>query len=250
MINKMRMHQRRENIVLMLTGTVCPNTADVLTITDPETRRQQYIDAIAFYLHNTPYKLVFSENSGTSLAGFFPESERLEFLVFQSQPVVPDRGKGYKELEIIDYCLQNSKLLDPHSIIVKITGRLKILNLNKLLKPFDRSVLLKDHLIMSNIYQRSKMDSRCFLFTRTFWPYLQQQKEFINTNYSFERALWQAVLNFKRENRGNYLQFSKPLRIEGVSGGFGIDYKHGNIKALAKRVEHCLRPFVFPEIFK
>ena len=55
-------------VVLLLTGCVQPNIKnDVLAIKDVETRKNQYLEAIDWYIKNTPYKIVFCENSGYDL---------------------------------------------------------------------------------------------------------------------------------------------------------------------------------------
>ncbi|HEY9183687.1 MAG TPA: hypothetical protein VIM94_00020 [Salegentibacter sp.] len=240
----------KKEIILLLTGTIQPNSADVLAVKDPEIRKKHYLEAISFYLANTPYKIVFSENSGNSLAGNFPESNRLEFLTFHSPSSSPDRGKGYKELEIIEYTLRNSGFIKDSSIILKITGRLKVLNINKIVRPaIDRS-LSQEGLVFSNIYKRLKMDSRCFMFTKGFWPYLRESGRSINLGFSFEKALWQAVVEFKTQGKGFYNQFPHPLRIQGISGGFGMPYKHGALIIFAKQLKHFLNPYTYPEILR
>ncbi len=244
------MNGGKKDIILLLTGTIQPNSKDVLAITDPGVRKQHYIEAISYYLAVTPYKIVFSENSGTSLAQYFPKSDRLEFLVFKSPVITPDKGKGWKELEIIEYSLNNSRLIGSESLIIKITGRLKVLNINKIVAPAIKIIFPNNKLVLSNIYRKLKMDSRCFLFTKEFWPYLRKHGEYINLSFSFEKALWQAVVEFKMDGKGIYKQFNQPLRINGISGGFGIPYKDGDLIMLAKQLRHFLNPIAYPEILK
>ena len=240
----------RTDIILLLTGTIERNSSDVLAVKDPEIRKQQYLDAISFYLNHTSFKIIFAENSGNSLAKDFAESDRLEFISFNSPKISPDRGKGYKELEIMNYAIKNSRFIRNSSLIVKITGRLKVLNINKIVgftHNFDYS---NNGLILSNIYKRLKMDSRCFLFSIDFWPYLQENGKAINVDFSFEKALWKAIVDFKNKGRGTYRQFSQPLRIKGISGGFGMPYKHGGLIIFAKKLKHYLNFYTYSEILK
>ena len=90
----------------------------------------------------------------------------------------------------------------------------------------------------------------CFLFTKKFWPYLLKHGSFIGLSYSFEKALWQAVVEFKYDGVGICKQFYQPLKIQGISGGFGTPYNDGNIIMLAKRVRHFFNPIKYPEILK
>ena len=91
------MKKRNNSLVILLTGTINPNTQDILSIKDPEVRKKQYIEAISFYLKETNFNIIFAENSATSLEEYFPENRRIEFLTFSSPLTVPDRGKGWKE---------------------------------------------------------------------------------------------------------------------------------------------------------
>lgn len=58
-----------KKITIFLTGCINPNTKEGLAISDAAVRKQQYIDAIKWYLANTPYRIVFCENSGTDISG-------------------------------------------------------------------------------------------------------------------------------------------------------------------------------------
>lgn len=60
----------KHRVVLMLTGCVAPNIKnDVLAVTDINTRKKQYLEAIQWYAANTPFKIIFCENSGYDLRG-------------------------------------------------------------------------------------------------------------------------------------------------------------------------------------
>lgn len=58
-----------KTITILLTGCIHPNTKDALVINDADVRKKQYMDAIHWYLVNTPYNIVFCENSGTDISG-------------------------------------------------------------------------------------------------------------------------------------------------------------------------------------
>ena len=96
-----------------------------LVVNNADTRKQQYLDAIHWYLNNTPYHIVFCENSGTvislsELAMRGHDGARLEILTYTSQPTIPERGKGYKEMEIIEYAFLHSAYLSKADIIIKV----------------------------------------------------------------------------------------------------------------------------------
>lgn len=99
-------------VILLLTGCIKPNVTDKIVWSNPEVRKQQYVDAINWYLENTPYKLIFAENSGTDISSNFRMYEsRTEFLTYESMPTVPDRSRSYKEMEILEYVYEHSEFL-------------------------------------------------------------------------------------------------------------------------------------------
>lgn len=228
-----------EECLLLLTGTIQPNTQQTVKLIDGNERRKQYIDAIDFYLQKTNFKLLFVENSGNDISDRFQGYEsRIEFLTYVSQPTVPDRGKGYKEMEILNYAMNTSKFINDINYIIKITGRLKILNINYLLQHNDR---LFKTAVVSNIYKLGKMDSRFFLFNKKFWPYLKDKGEKIDINYSFEQALWLATKIYCVESEKKlYRQFSSPLLVKGTSGSFDTPYYRGFLLELIKKIRHRL----------
>lgn len=169
------MINRKKDIVLLLTGTIFPNSFTTLKITDPEERKGQYISAIKYYLENSDARIVFSENSGTCLEEYFPgQSENLEFINFVSEAVTPDRGKGYKEMEIINESMNRSVFIKESKGIIKITGRLKVLNIRRLILSVRKRSMEDGGLVLCNIYKKHKMDSRCFFYTQDFWSLLKK----------------------------------------------------------------------------
>lgn len=241
------MGEFKNKIVILLTGTIHPNTRDILAVKDPETRKKQYLEAISFYLEKTDFNIIFTENSGTYIGNYFKGNKRIEFLTFLSSDTSPDRGKGWKELEIIDYSIKNSKFVHSGVSVVKITGRLKVLDINSIGQQVRRLKSGLDNFVLCNVYKAFKMDSRCFAFTLDFWPVLFRHGQSINLHYSFERALWKAICEYDLLNNGKYMQFNHPLRIRGISGGLGMPYNHGVFLTMIKRVRHF---FMVPLIYK
>ena len=113
----------KNNIAILMTGTINPNSFATLALINPEIRRAQYIEAIKFYLEKTNLNIVFTENSGCSIEKEFEnnkDKDRLEFLIYKSEPTIPDKGKGAKELEIINYAFNQSKFISESKAIIKI----------------------------------------------------------------------------------------------------------------------------------
>lgn len=234
-----------KNIILLLTATIKPNSFDTLVLIDPNVRREQYIESLTYYLHTTNFKIVFVENSGESLSNyFFQYIHRIEFLTYDSKFEIIDRGKGFKEVEIINFAMENSSFISGSDIIIKITGRLNILNINRLSKWFIQSNRFQKNMVACNIYKTSKMDSRCFIFTKNFWCFMQLRGIKIDLKYSFESALWDAVKDYVTQNKYAFKQLPEPLRIKGISGGFGNSYYDTYFIYIIKKIKHkMLLPF-------
>ena len=245
------MNEIEDDIVILLTAAIKPNSFATLALKDSDIRKKQYIDALNFYLIRTRCNIVFTENSGESLEMEFESyKNRLEFITYISLPDNPDKGKGAKELEIINHALTNSKFIAKSIAVVKITGRLKVLNINELYEDFMFINQKQKKLLTCNVYKTTRMDSRCFFFTKDFWPYLKKKGESINLKYSFEQALWDSGLAYMQDGFF-YKQFKRPVRISGISGGFGTSYDDSFIIALIKRVRHYFRaPYFYMKMNK
>lgn len=102
------------NKVILLTACVNPNGMSNTAIQDIDIRKQQYKDAIDFYLRRTDYGIVFVENSSTDMSQGYcvPISKgRLEMITFEGNNYDRKLGKGYGEAMIIDYVFKHSRLL-------------------------------------------------------------------------------------------------------------------------------------------
>lgn len=131
--------------VLLITGCIKPNpNAFQLSLTDVNLRLQQYIDCIKWSVEFTRFvNIVFVENSGYPIDNGLIEfankrRKRLEWLSFTgNEKMIASCGKGYGEGEIIEYALKNSVLLKEATYFCKLTGRLKVDNVNQFIKLAD-----------------------------------------------------------------------------------------------------------------
>lgn len=229
------------DFIILLTATITPNSYSKLKITEPKVRKQQYLETLNFYIQKTNFKIVFAENSGDPLYEFPLLPERIEYLTFKSEPIEPDRGKAYKELELIDFALKNSEFIQKAKGIAKITGRLKVLNFNRLSAKFLKLSMKYDHLVYANSYKLNNMDSRCFFFTLDFWPYQRNTGKNITLLYNFELSLWDSIRQYNRVNGKSYIPFYEPLRIKGKSGFSGHEYKHNLVIHYARFIRNLVR---------
>ena len=229
------MKKSKENFTLLITGCIFP-TKNVFcnTLKNPEERKKQYIESIRFYLEKTEVKnVVFCENSGVQDDSHLSEiaskfGKNFEWLTFiGNQEKIAEHGKGYGELEIVDYAVKNSKLLSKCNTFIKVTGRLKLVNIDKTRQYLDKN---KNYFALSH----RCFDVRSYLVTKDFYVnYLSKCKDLISDSngYYLEHAFYDIAKKYKNDCS----VFSFYLNFIGISGSTGIKYreKRGVNMALA-----------------
>ena len=229
----------------MLTGCVAPNIKnDVLAITDINIRKQQYLNAIKWYSENTPFKIVFCENSGYDLSDEIALlGGQIEFLSFTASSEGAERGKGYKEMEILEYIHQNSDFCKEADLLVKITGRLVLLNIVNLVRCLDGQ---KQEFVSAYLYGRRYFsDSRFIFFSPKFFPLLLAQKEnIVDWKHNFEYYTFAAVMQAQKQGI-RFVYPSLPERVHGIGGGFGVTYDVSDWTYFKLNIRHQLKRFLF-----
>lgn len=213
-------------MILLLTGCINPNGMSYTTLSNIEERRNQYIEAINYYLSNTKYPIVFTENSGTDLSNLFSDailSGRMEYFTFNGNQD-KERGKGYGECEIIQFALNNSNIIlsNHNQLIAKITGRLIVKNI-KTISCIHTILCPKSTVFCSFNSDLSFPDSRFFIAPSSFFNLLIRSKETIDDlkGYYFEHALCDML---KEEKEVTYSPFFIYPQIIGMSGSTGKLY--------------------------
>lgn len=124
------------NIPILLTATVNPQGMKGANF-NPEERLNMYVEALEFYAKKG-LKVVFAENSGSlnlvSSYRFQVSSiDNVEFVDVSGDEYDQSRGKGYNETILIHKAVQKSKFIREVGCFFKITGRLKLINVEKLI---------------------------------------------------------------------------------------------------------------------
>lgn len=232
--------------LLLLTGCIKPNCTDKIVCSDWLERQRMYVDAMKWYLENTPYDITFCENSGTDISSLFEKwGGRVEFLTWYSAPTVPDRTRSYKEMEILEYAWEHSEKLKQAEMVVKVTGRLQLLNIMKLTEKIARKVKGAEKGFVSAYKHSVKPSSDCKFvwFSPNFLPVLTAQKEKCSLAFPFERAAGDAI----KAAQAQGLKFVYPpywdrVHGQGMNGGIydktPWQYFLGNMK-------NRLRVFLF-----
>lgn len=235
-------------VILLLTACIRPNVTDYIAIPDYTERKNMYIDAINWYINNTNFKIIFVENSGVNIKDeiISANPNRIEFLTFNSKPTIPERSRSYKEMEILEYAFDNSTFLKKEDLlIVKITGRLKLLNINAIIKALIKTSRKTQGFVSSAKNARKPFsDCRFIYFSKNFWPYLHKQKENIWPTYGMEWVLGDAI----REAQKNGITFIYPPLyedIEGIGMSQGHSLKSKGVQLLKKKIKHTILAFLF-----
>ena len=234
-------------VILLLTACIKPNVTDYIATSNYMERQNMYINALNSYISNTNFKIIFVENSGTDIKNAINvNSDRVEFLTFNSKPTIPERSRSYKEMEILEYAFENSKFLkNDELIIVKITGRLKLLNINAIINSLTKkSKKTKGFVSSAKNARKPFSDCRFIYFSKNFWPYLYKQKEKIWPTYGMEWVLGDAI----REAQKNGLTFIYPPLfedIEGIGMSQGNSLKSRGFQLYKKKIRHYIIKVLF-----
>jgi hypothetical protein len=132
-----------DNKVLLLTACITPGGMIYTALQDPKEREKQYLNALRWYLANTEFPIVLCENTNYQLPDeFLPyiDKGRLEYLTFDgNNSFDKSKGKGLGEALIIKYAIENSHLISKTNVIMKMTGRQILHNINFISKYSQRT---------------------------------------------------------------------------------------------------------------
>ncbi len=210
------MNNHLNELAIVLTGTIIPNTTNQLQHCDPIIRKSEYLAAIKFYSQFAP--VYFLENSTYPLL----EDEDFQhlpnvFIKKFSPSTSPEKGRGFQEFEMIDHWL-NTESIVPAKIL-KITGRYLYENIQDILAEC-RSNLAASLLI--NQYRLSGFTESAIFCVTT--AYYQQQISGLykecddRTGWFIERALHQRLQSVDAQVCQRFKHSLVYTGIEGFSG--------------------------------
>lgn len=218
--------KRDSDIAILLTGTITPNGTSNTALQDPVSREQQYIDAIEYYLKETDLKIVFCENSGKNIFHKINSGKkmtRLECIAFDGNNYDRNIGKGYGEAAIIKHALENSEFLKNAGWLFKVTGRVKITNIKKLI---PQKMCKSRNTIGAECWGDKWMHSVCF-FCNKDWLYATVNNygtRLVDDAFNFQTMLYDAVIETKDINIVSIHPY-----IDGISGKTGEPYVNNHI---------------------
>ena len=207
-------------ICILLTATIDPMGITFLNRDDPAVREKDYIISMKKWIKNTDYPLVFCENSGVSIDKI-KETARgvknrdIEFLQFYGNDFPRRLGKGYGDLGIIKYALSHSRFLNSCDYIIKVTGRIFVKNIDKIVAGLQSD---KDIYVMT--------DGIIFAFKRSFaYDFLFPLHDSIDDSkgYIFEHAFKDAV-SLAMHRGFRCVDLPCTAKYVGVKGGTNVRY--------------------------
>jgi hypothetical protein len=216
---------------LLMTATVCPPIGEHGTKRiDVSIRLNDYMEAFNFYLSEqitTIDGILFVDNSNHALteikhiAQNYKGSKQLEILSFYGLDYPIEFNKGYGELKLIEYAFDHSQLIksmteDDH--FWKVTGRLKVLTINKIINTAPKTF---------NIYadfrrRRGHVDTRLIAFSLNGYKkhVYGKSKEMLGS--IIETWLFKKLIPLlgEKETEGIVPEFRVVAKYEGVASGF------------------------------
>lgn len=217
------------NIALVITGCIQPSPDQELAIKDKNIRLKQYIESIVFYVDNSVFtKIIFCENSNCHDEIFeklkiyaTSKNKAFEHLPFQGDEEIVKKhsNKGCGEDEIMCYVFNNSYLISSVNTFFKVTGRLKLVNINDIVMRCK----LKNNYFLRYIYGGYNwLDTRFYLMPTDYYlkNVIQCYKRTGNYALPYEQVYFYLI----KQYRG----FAFYPMVQGVSGGNNHIYDNDN----------------------
>lgn len=229
-------------MLAIITGTIRPGGAvGQLKLKNETERLQQYKDSLLFTIQSKAFsKIIFCENSGYGMECFTDMQEeaaktgtKLELLSFTGNAEeVLKHGKGYGEGEIMDYVFANSSLLQDEPCFVKITGRLKIVNIKDICEQINQEVC---YFNIPNRTIRDYYDTKLYampteMFNRYFRKAYTQVWD--DKGIYLEKVYTKILL----EEKIKVKNFTRYPRVVGTQGSTGLEYGYTEWKCKVRDI--------------
>lgn len=228
---------------LVMTATIAPPTDAInLARKDPQVRLRDYCEALTFYLGVSSKfidRILFLENSDSDLSAIedlataAAGNKKVEIISFpKGNEYPPEFGKAYGEFRLINYGIERSKLLLESDIIWKVTGRLRLMNIDQLIETAPQNYALYCDLrkipLGRYLYGNEWIDLRFFSFTlQGYNKFFRDRASSLRDtpNRSAEHYLYKIV-GEALPAESIIPRFRVQPAVAGYSGFSNTDYKH------------------------
>lgn len=235
-------------MVLLITGAidirgfVIPST----TITGVNERLSQYLNCISYAIthYQSISEIVFCENTNfnynyTSLKEeALKKGKKLEVLSFKGNYAkIEQKGKGFGEGEIIKYALNTSEILAKCDSFFKLTGRLIVGNMDKIVATTSSDNSFIYH--PKTIYRMPVDHIETFFYKvnkNLYTRYLVDAYEEVDeSRYRYlEHIFCEHLSNF------NLQSFQLAPQISGISGTSGDPYISGTKATVLEKINYFI----------
>jgi hypothetical protein len=248
-----------DRYLLVMTACVDPSQGEYrLNRADPTTRLEDYKTALRFWL-NFPDKrirnILFIENSNYLLDSLEsiakkenPLKKNVEFISLDCNWYPPGGHYGYAELRMLDLGLQQSRLRNSTTHMVKVSGRFKFPNLTQLLNrlpvEFDAVADTRVWRTMRKKHEHPQVTTQIILFAHDFYKaHLQEcYRELESGNLTHMEAIYYRRL--AELSAANKIIFRFPCNVSpiGFPAHRNRSYTHpsqflaNGFRALVRRV--------------
>ena len=230
-----------------MTSTVTPPAGEtILTRTDPNLRLNDYIEAFKYYLSDQITAIdgiIFVDNSNhpleeiRSMAELYKGEKRIEILSFYGLDYPIEYNRGYGELKLIEYAFEHSQLIkgmQDADRFWKVTGRLKVKTLNKIINAAPPYF----ELCADFRYRRNQVDTRLIAFNlngykKYIYGKLHEMPGLIIESWLFKKLV--PLLGTK-DSQGIETEFRAVAKFEGFAG-----YKSSNYMAPRQQLIYFVR---------
>lgn len=230
---------------ILLTGTIDPaafcNTN--VKLTDTTQRLAQYEKAIYFYIQETELeKVIFVENSGYPFdAEKYEDMAKSLGKAFEFISIHTDlrqtvtKGKSYGEADCIEQGIRKSELLKGERAVYKVTGRVIVRNISKLLDQDD----------ISKFVFRNDLHKCYTVFFKVniadFAKYFSDAKKKCDEGHNIDiETVYYDILKDIKVNTGSFRRYPE---YDGIIGTIGVAYNDPKFALVVKNL--CLKLGLF-----
>ena len=228
---------------------------------DPALRLKDYLDAFDFYLGLSDQhvdRIILLENSDADLSVFrwlanARHSKKKIQLLNTTSDYPAEKGKGYGEFLMLDRGLQKAVVgrTEPARHFWKITGRLKVLNLEEMIAraPMDYDIYcdLRDVPLIGEMLGGNQwMELRVFSFSN--FGYNKYIRGRYDLGVVLEKELFRVLRQHLHEDGGGIIpRFNVQPELQGYCGHSNVSYQ-----SFGYRSKGTLRKFsraIFPQLW-
>lgn len=220
-------------MLLLITG--CVNVADTtpfVAVRGKNERLNQYLETLKWAISSSPFDIIlFCENSGCDFDFYnYVETlkssriKRFEYLSFRGNREECDKkGKGYGEGEIIAYAMEHSQYLRQEKYFYKITGKLKVANIDELITDDNHSYFMR------YCDRVGKVDTKFYKLLLSDYN-RGLGSVYVNVDDQNGEFLEKVYYEAMKRNAIKYKSFKRIPIIEGVSGTTGRTYQRMSMR--------------------